>query len=164
MSVAPERVSQMRKRKSIPFYIVCFCLALIAGSSLFALLWQPGFEQGIITIKIMDSIVAFHLWRFFASVLLLLIFIYFFVKTYRYPKKEKPAFVTALSAGLIFILLLDHITYGWTSYPSLAPLGIRQLTLEKYNLVRSVIKSIIVIAIAFLLFRWYKPANNSAHN
>jgi len=141
----------MRKRKSIPFYIVCFCLALIAGSSLFAVLWQPSFEHGIISIKIMDSYVAYNLWGFLASVLLLAIFIYFTVRICRTPRRDKLSFFTALTAGFVFIFLLNYITYGWTSYPPLAPLGFKQLTAEKYSQILLVIQGIVVGVIAFLI-------------
>jgi cytochrome bd-type quinol oxidase subunit 2 len=153
----------MRKRKSIPFYIVYFCLALIAGSSLFAVLWQPSFEDGIISIKIMDSYVAYNLWGFLASVLLLAIFIYFTIRICRSSKRDKPAFFTALTAAFIFIFLLNYITYGWTSYPPLAPLGLKQLTAEKYNQILLVIKGIVVTAIAFLIFRWFKLKADAAN-
>ncbi len=153
----------MRQRKSIPFYIVCFCLALILCSGLFAMLWQQSFKHGIIYVKIMDSNVAYNLWGFLASILLLITFIYFFIKFYRFPRRDKPAFFAALSAGSIFIFLLDFITYGWTSYPPLAPLGLKELTVEKYNVILLVIKSLIVVAIAFLLFRWFKLKNNAAN-
>jgi cytochrome bd-type quinol oxidase subunit 2 len=153
----------MRKRKSIPFYIVCFCLALIIGSSLFAVLWQPSFEHGIISIKIMDSYVAYNLWGFLGSVVLLVIFMYFTIRVCRFQKRDKPAFFTALLAGFIFIFLLDYITYGWTSYPPLAPLGIKQLTAEKYNLILLVIKGIVIAAIAFLIFKWFKLKTDAAN-
>lgn len=155
--------ASMRKRKSISFYIVCFCLTLIVVSSLYALLWQPSFEYGVISIKIMDSYVAYNLWGFLISVLLLIIFIYFFLRICLLPRRDKPAFITALLAGVIFIFLLDNITYGLTSYPPLASLGMCQLTADKYNLILVFIKSILILAIAFLLFRWYKLKNNAAN-
>jgi hypothetical protein len=157
------KAALMRKHKSIPFYIVYFCLTLIIGSSLFALLWQPSFEHGVISIKIMDSYVGYNLWGFLISVLLLLAFIYFFIRTFNSSVKQKTSYVIALVAGVIFILLLDHITYGWTSYPPLSPLGIKQLTAEKYDQILLSIKGIVAIAIAFLLFRWYKQKNNAAN-
>lgn len=153
----------MRKRKPIPFYIVCFCLTLIIGSSLFALIWQPSFEHGVISIKIMDSYVGYSLWGFVTSVLLLLAFIYFFAKTFRPSVKQKTVTIAALIAGVLFIFLLNQITYGWTSYPPLSSLGRSQLTVEKYNLILLSIQSIIAIAMAFLLFRWYRLKNNAAN-
>src|ERR1044071_9623093 len=113
----------MRKPKTIPFYVVCFCLTLIVGSSLVALIWQPGFEQGIISIKIMDSYVGYNLWGFLTSVLLLLAFIYSFAKTFCSSAKQKATIITALVAGVLFIFLLNHITYGWTSYWPLTSLN-----------------------------------------
>ena len=104
----------------------------------------------------MDSYVAYNLWRFLTSVLLLITFIYFFGKTLHSSSSHKLSFIIALLAGVVFILLLDHITYGWTSYPPLSVFGKNQLTAEKYNLVLLFIKIIIAIAIAFLLFRRYK--------
>lgn len=153
----------MRKRKSITFYIIYFCLALIIGGSLFALLWQPGFEYGVISIKIMDSYVGYNLWLFLTSVLLLITFIYFFTRVFRSSAKQTTAFIIALVAGVIFIVLLDHITYGWTSYPPLSSLGRSQLTAEKYSLILLSVKGIIAIAIAFLLLRWSKLKNNDAN-
>ncbi|ANE50446.1 hypothetical protein [Flavisolibacter tropicus] len=111
----------------------------------------------------MDSYVAYNLWGFFVSVLLLIIFIYFFVRLYYSPRRDKAAFITALSTGIVFIFLIDYITYGWTSYPPLASLGISQLTEEKYNLILLVIKSIMAIAIVLLFFRWYKLKNSAAN-
>lgn len=154
----------MRKRKSIPFYIVCFCLTLIIGSSLFALIWQPGFEHGFMSIKIMNSYVSYNLWGLLTSVLLLSAFIYSFAKTFHSSKKQKTAFITAFVTGVLFISLLNHITYGWTSYPPLSSLGKNQLTVEKYNTILISVQSIIAVAMAFLLFRWYKLKINAANS
>lgn len=130
---------------------------------MFAMLWQPSFEHGIISIKIMDSYVAYNLWGFLASVLLLVIFICFTIRICRSQRRDKAAFFTALIAGFVFIFLLNFITYGWTSYPPLAPLGIKQLTAEKYSQMLLVIQGIVVVAIALLIFRWFKLKTDAAN-
>ena len=154
-------VALMKKRKSISYYIVWFCVTLIIGSSLFALIWQPSFEHGVISIKIMDSYVGYNLWGFLTSLLLLLAFVYFFIKSFRSSTKLKSVTIAALLSGVLFIFLLGQITYGWTSYPPLSSLGQSQLTRERYNLLVLSIQGILIIAMIFLLFRWYREKDNA---
>ena len=75
--------------------------------------------------------------------------------------KQKTATIIALIAGVLFIFVINHITYGWTYYPPLNALGQSGLTVEKYNSILLSIQSIISIAIAFLLFKWYKLKNKA---
>jgi heme/copper-type cytochrome/quinol oxidase subunit 1 len=153
----------MRKRKSIPFYIVCVCLALIVTSCLYALLWQPSFEHGVISIKIMGSKVGYSLWGFMTALLLLIVFILLSTKVFRSPKEDKPSFIVALLAGIGLIILLGQITYGWTTYPSLSFLERSQLTAEKYGMMMLSIKSLIAIGVAFLVYKWYKQKDTAAN-
>jgi hypothetical protein len=136
---------------------------LIFGVGLFALIWQPGFEQGVISIKIMDSYVGYSLWGFFAAALLLVAFIYLFARAFRTRPKQAPAYIAPLLIGTVFIFLLNNITYGWTSYPSLSSLGKNQLTVDKYTLILLSIQGVMVIGMVFLLLRWLRLKNNSVN-
>lgn len=65
--------------------------------------------------------------------------------------------------GGAFTILLDHITYGWTSRTPSGSLEKIQLTPEKYNPILLLIKVSIGIAIFILLYRWFKLKNKAAN-
>jgi len=151
----------MKMRNSIMLYVAWFSLILIIGVYLFAYSKQPDFQNGVIIIKIMGSSVGYKLWGMLTVLLLLIAFLYLFLRVFLIPTKHLSIYLIALCIGVIFIFLLNHITYGWTTYPPLTALEKNQLTDQEYDWILLCLKGIIATAMAILVYRWYRLNINS---
>jgi hypothetical protein len=105
-------------KKSIPYYIVLFCLALIGGTSLFAFVWQPSFVDSYISFPYHHGGIVFSLWVFVPTFVSIALFIYFTFKTIGASFNRK-LFLVALLLGIssvtLYLFLISNFGYSSTS-------------------------------------------------
>lgn len=136
--------------------MVLFCSALILVSLLLGAVWQPGFAEGFISIRILGGDVHFMLGRFLLAALLLLLLLFCVVNAWRWKKRLTVNLALgALSAGIL-MYLLDHLTYGWTAYSPFAFPKPYPTPFEKLNTIFLSIKVAAGGAVAFLLYAWIR--------
>jgi len=88
---------------------------------------------------------------------MLMTFLFFIIKEFLGNSKNDLGKLVAIIAGLIFIISINFLPAGWTSYPSLESLGEKQFTREIYNhglFMLSVFA--IILMVVFLIWWMYK--------
>jgi len=140
-------------------------LAWLAFSFLLsiAVVWlfcEWNIENRLIRIRILetrvvfpDSILIFLLW-------MLMTFIFFILKELLGNRKNDAGKLMGIIAGLIFIILINFLPAGWTSYPPLESLGEKQFTRENYNhglfMLAVFALILMVVFIIWWVYKWRK--------
>jgi hypothetical protein len=107
------------EKKSVAYYVVITCLVLIAVPSLYAMIWQPSFSEGYISIPFGKGSFIFSLWKFTPAFLALLTFFYMVFRTYKSDFKKRPFILSnilGVAAVGFCVLLLWNFSYTETSF------------------------------------------------
>lgn len=103
------------RKKSVSFYILVCCLTLIGSTLLFAILWQPSFQYGFISIPYGKGAMTFSLRMFLPTLICIGLFLIFSIKIYKYQNAsryfQKAVFFGLISISLL-ILLFNDLSFG----------------------------------------------------
>jgi len=143
--------------KSILNELVWLAFSLLLSITVVWLFWEWNIENRLIRIRILetrvvfpDSILIFLLW-------MLMTFIFFILKELLTKRKNEVGKLMAIIAGLIFIILINFLPAGWTSYPPLASLGEKEFTREMYSHGVFMISLIaLILMVVFIIWWVYK--------
>lgn len=151
-------------RKSIPYYIILFCLSVIGLSILYAFLWQESFKHGIITLPFLEGDLGFYLWEFLSVFISLLLFVYYLIKAVKSSYRNKffilfLLFGVAAITGLFLLPFRWGITHTSGKYIDTESVSIKFATIVNW------LKASIVLTMLFLFYQRYKflrSVNNAA--
>ncbi len=144
------------RKKSVSFYILVCCLTLIGSTILFAILWQPSFQYGFISIPYGKGAMNFSLLLFVPTLICIGLFLFFLLKIYKYQNFyryfKKAVFFGIISISLL-TLLFYNLSYGET--------GNNRSSVEVYSFMYLAwpFFTLIILHAAVLLFLFVKRKN-----
>jgi len=144
----------MVKLKPVLIQLAWLALALIISILIIFLFWKWNFHYHFITINILGARVGFSEMSIVLSTWLLVSFIIFVIKEFWVKQNRIVGKTIAIVAGISFIISLNYVDGGWTSYPSLESIGQMQLTPETFAQGILLLQVVTGVAVVILLFWW----------
>lgn len=138
--------------------IICFCFTIL----IVLLLWQWDFKYHLITIRILETPVAFSDFGFVFSLWLFVVLLVYSFKEVKLKYKRLLPNIIAILAGLSFIVSLSFLNGGWTSYPPLSNLGGEGLTPEQFDNMILGLRITASFFVSVIIYKWVKidPTEN----
>ena len=146
----------MVQLKPILIQLAWLVLTLIISILIILILWEWNFQYHFITVKILRTRVGFSEASLILSTWLLVSCVIFSIREFGADQNRIIGKAIAIIAGIAFIISLNYLEGGWTSYPPLGALGQKQLTPETFELGILILQVIAGIIVAILLFWWIR--------
>ena len=143
--------------KSILNELVWLAFSLLLSISVVLLFWEWNREYHLIYIRISGTDVVFSEHSLIFLLWMFLSFKVFIVREFFRNSNNNLRRVLALIAIFTFIISINFLRAGWTSYPPLESLGEKEFTREMYNHGVFMISFIaIILMVVFIIWWVYK--------
>ena len=153
----------MVQLKHILIQLAWLVLTLFFSILIILIFWEWNFQYHFITVKILHTSVGFSVLGLILSAWLMVSCVIFSIKEFWTRQNSIVGKSIAIIAGISFIISMNYLDAGWTSYPPLEAFGQKQLTFEIFKQGILILQIISGVFMAILLFWWIQKTCTAAN-